>query len=284
MIVSNPDESAMLTKTLATEGDHEFIMTVADTMFFSVDPTSLVSPQYDDYVFEVYQSYVPGRAAKDVSGNVVFIQDDSMGTVIGPEAENRCLLYRRRDHVAKPDLDKIYWAESLVVNDVRKIPVDGKSVMGQDLIRVDDVGRVPWRKFCVYQYPEGKLEEPRYKDMEPTQAPLVSIIIPTYGRLQHLKRCISSIYSQTTTSYEIIVVDNGSSDGTMEYLEQESWRNNFRFLRQQINLGYQKAINLGVSRARGKFSSAVRPMNPAGLSFGSRRLRTLAISCTGGFI
>ena len=46
----------------------------------------------------------------------------------------------------------------------------------------------------------------------------VSIVIPTYNRLELLKRAIASIEAQTYTNYELIIVDDASDDGTREYL------------------------------------------------------------------
>lgn len=50
---------------------------------------------------------------------------------------------------------------------------------------------------------------------------LVSIIVLTHNELEYTKRCIESIFTHTKELFELIVVDNGSTDGTMEYLEKE---------------------------------------------------------------
>jgi glycosyltransferase involved in cell wall biosynthesis len=50
--------------------------------------------------------------------------------------------------------------------------------------------------------------------------PAISIIIPTYNRLELLKETLQSIFQQTLQASEIIVVDNGSSDGTVEWLKR----------------------------------------------------------------
>lgn len=48
--------------------------------------------------------------------------------------------------------------------------------------------------------------------------PLISIIIPTYNRVQYVTRAIDAIRSQAFTAWELIVVDDGSSDGTADVL------------------------------------------------------------------
>jgi len=49
----------------------------------------------------------------------------------------------------------------------------------------------------------------------------VSIIIPTFNRLELLQACIASIRKHTEITYEIIVVDNASTDGTADWCRQE---------------------------------------------------------------
>jgi glycosyltransferase involved in cell wall biosynthesis len=50
--------------------------------------------------------------------------------------------------------------------------------------------------------------------------PLVSVVIPNWNGKKYLKDCIASLKIQTCDALEIIVVDNASSDGSVEYLEQ----------------------------------------------------------------
>jgi glycosyltransferase involved in cell wall biosynthesis len=49
------------------------------------------------------------------------------------------------------------------------------------------------------------------------QRPLISIILPAYDRLRYLPRCIDSISVQTVKDWELIIVDDGSTDGTADY-------------------------------------------------------------------
>jgi O-antigen biosynthesis protein len=76
-----------------------------------------------------------------------------------------------------------------------------------------------------------------------------SIIIPTYNQCNYLIRCMESIVQHTPVPYELIVVDNGSDDGTAEYIAQAPV--NIRYWRNETNLGFAGAINRGLMMARG---------------------------------
>lgn len=80
--------------------------------------------------------------------------------------------------------------------------------------------------------------------------PLVSVVIPTYNRSGYVVEALDSVLRQTYPDYEVIVVDDGSTDGTHEALKP--YRDRIRYVRQE-NLGEGAARNLGVSHARGEY-------------------------------
>ena len=55
-------------------------------------------------------------------------------------------------------------------------------------------------------------------------APSVSVVIPTFDRLSLLKHAVASVQTQTETDWELIVVDDGSSDETVDWLKENSDR------------------------------------------------------------
>lgn len=83
------------------------------------------------------------------------------------------------------------------------------------------------------------------------QRPAISIIIPVYNSENYLKQCLNSILNQSFKDFEIICIDDGSTDNSFAILkEYES--NNFQIIRQS-NLGAACARNSGLKIARGKY-------------------------------
>lgn len=85
------------------------------------------------------------------------------------------------------------------------------------------------------------------KQIEPE---LVSIVIPVYNHFDYTKQCLDSIIEFTGCEYEIIVVDNGSTDGTPEKLKSYE---KVKIIRNENNEGFPKAVNQGINAARGNY-------------------------------
>ncbi len=76
----------------------------------------------------------------------------------------------------------------------------------------------------------------------------VSVIIPTFNRAQRVTRAVSSVLYQTFRDFEVIVVDDGSIDDTLDRLAQ--FDRYIVLLRQAENLGVSAARNAGIKAAR----------------------------------
>ncbi len=91
-----------------------------------------------------------------------------------------------------------------------------------------------------------------------TSSGLVSIIILAHNQLEYTQRCVESIFQHTDEPYELIMVDNHSTDGTAAYL---ATLNNLKplsccgitLLSNQANLGFSAGNNQGLAAARGDF-------------------------------
>lgn len=80
--------------------------------------------------------------------------------------------------------------------------------------------------------------------------PVVSVIMPLYNKRPYVKRAINSVRKQTLAEWELIIVDDGSTDGSTDEIPQNEPR--IRFF-QQSNAGPAAARNHGIRKARGEF-------------------------------
>lgn len=84
----------------------------------------------------------------------------------------------------------------------------------------------------------------------------VSVIIVNFNGMAHIDVCLSSVFAQTYTNYEVVFVDNNSTDGSLEHA-----RNRFPSLivvANAQNVGYAGGINAGLVRATGTY---IAPLN-----------------------
>jgi glycosyltransferase involved in cell wall biosynthesis len=80
--------------------------------------------------------------------------------------------------------------------------------------------------------------------------PLVSVIVPSFNYLRFLEKCLESVLSQDYPNIEVIVVDDGSTDGSVDYLSTLTPK--VKFVQQQ-NSGVSVARNRGLLESTGEF-------------------------------
>lgn len=83
--------------------------------------------------------------------------------------------------------------------------------------------------------------------------PVISIIIPIYNTQKYLSRCIGSVLEQTYQDFELILVDDGSTDNSLELCRKWSKIDQRIVLISQENGGVSKARNAGLDVAKGKY-------------------------------
>jgi GT2 family glycosyltransferase len=81
--------------------------------------------------------------------------------------------------------------------------------------------------------------------------PLVSIVVLNYNGEKLLRNCLSSVSKTKYRNFEVIVVDNGSKDGSCSMVEREFPF--FQLIKNPKNYGYSKGNNLGIIGCKGKF-------------------------------
>ena len=82
----------------------------------------------------------------------------------------------------------------------------------------------------------------------------VSIIVPVYNVEKYLERCLTSIIGQNLRDYEIVIVNDGSTDGSLQIIQQyqEKFPTIIRCL-QKENGGISSARNMGLEAAIGEY-------------------------------
>ncbi len=86
--------------------------------------------------------------------------------------------------------------------------------------------------------------------------PIVSVVIVSWNARDYLSQCLESLTAEVCSySMEIIVVDNNSSDGSAELVEQKF--PHVRLIRKAENLGFAKANNVGIRESSGKYVALI---------------------------
>lgn len=90
-----------------------------------------------------------------------------------------------------------------------------------------------------------------------SKPPLISVVIVNFNGSEFLRQCLPAVFSQTYGAFEVIIVDNASDDGSVEYV-----RNHFpavRLIPKQENLGFAGGTNAGIGEANGEFILTLNP-------------------------
>ncbi|MED9904852.1 MAG: glycosyltransferase family 2 protein [Lachnospiraceae bacterium] len=98
----------------------------------------------------------------------------------------------------------------------------------------------------------GRMEQ-KEKKMKQAAQPLISVIVPVYNIIEYLPRCVESICRQTYKNLEILLVDDGSTDGTGSLCDSLA-KGDLRIrVFHKENGGSSSARNLGIANAKGEF-------------------------------
>ena len=101
--------------------------------------------------------------------------------------------------------------------------------------------------------PNRVTEEREMNNLNPT----ISIIVPVYNTALYLSKCLNSIAAQTFTDFEVLMIDDGSTDGSGEICDRYS-QSDSRFIAiHQSNQGVSASRNNGLKQARGNYISFI---------------------------
>ena len=85
---------------------------------------------------------------------------------------------------------------------------------------------------------------------------LISIIVPVYNAAKYIRETIACVEAQTYRAWELLLVEDGSGDGTPEVIERcirDRGDSRIRLIRQPSNMGAARARNRGLQEARGRY-------------------------------
>lgn len=97
-------------------------------------------------------------------------------------------------------------------------------------------------------------------NIKDTHIPTVSIIMPTHNRIRMLEKAIQSVFDQSYTDWELIIIDDASSDETEERMKElDSKEEAVRYMRipKIENKGISEYLNIGLRNARGKYIARI---------------------------
>ena len=88
-------------------------------------------------------------------------------------------------------------------------------------------------------------------------SPLVSVIILNYNGLRYLgqglKECLDSVLRTNYLNFEVIFVDNGSTDGSVDFVRENFAKSEIRIIKNKDNLGFSEGFNTGIRASKGKY-------------------------------
>jgi len=158
------------------------------------------------------------------------------------------------DHVrffTRREIEKLFFRAGFAVEDIAVVPGPGHAEWEQTgRPRQVSVGGLQYRardaadaeELFAYQYLVTATPQPE------REFGLTSIVIVTFNQLPQTRVCVDSLRHVTDEPYELIFVDNASTDGTPQYLES---LRDATVIRNAENRGFPAAVNQGIAAARG---------------------------------
>jgi GT2 family glycosyltransferase len=113
----------------------------------------------------------------------------------------------------------------------------------------------------IYETERSFLERFRpYSEEEITDremVPKASVLIVNYNGREYLEKCLRSLLNKDRRDYEVILVDNASTDGSAEYVEQVFPE--VLVIRNEVNQGFSQGNNVGAQQAKGEYLAFLNP-------------------------
>ena len=95
--------------------------------------------------------------------------------------------------------------------------------------------------------------------VEEMPAPKVTVLVPTYNTEKYLAQNLDALVGQTLRDIEIIAINDGSTDGSLDIMRQYAARDARIRVIDKPNSGYGASLNLGIDEARGEYIAISEP-------------------------
>jgi len=99
------------------------------------------------------------------------------------------------------------------------------------------------------------MSDNKFKNINLNIYPLVSVVIPFFNRIELTCRAVRSVFAQTYPTIEIIIINDGSTEGDSELVELVSDQEDMKYIKLQKNIGPGAARNVGIKSAKGRYIS-----------------------------
>lgn len=103
------------------------------------------------------------------------------------------------------------------------------------------------------------IQNERYHRSGNMTSPKVSITIPVYNQHDYLRRCMDSVLSQSLSDIEIICIDDGSTDDSLDILREYAGKDQRVKVFDRTNHGYGASVNFGFQQSVGEYVAIVEP-------------------------
>jgi GT2 family glycosyltransferase/glycosyltransferase involved in cell wall biosynthesis len=162
-----------------------------------------------------------------------------------------------RQQIEEIDLEKRDWGifvEKWGIAEGNQVPLACTDIIHKEKLE-------PFELFCSLGYSEGSLSDATDKghslsrqNIYEKPIGLTSIIILCFNQIAYTRQCLQGIEKYTSAPYELILVDNGSTDGTPAYLEEYARGHSAcTLILNKNNRGYAGGNNQGIAAAKGDF-------------------------------
>lgn len=175
--------------------------------------------------------------------------------IIKKIVQSNALPISLQQQILKSELNQIFiWYEKLLSIGANVFDVEEQICKFIDTYDYTDVGDDYLKHFqYAYTFNRFKRRSKIVYTTDPVVSPAISVIIPTYNSVRYLSECIESILLQSFSNYEIICIDDGSIDKTVELLTEYAQRDQRFMLLQQNHQFAGHARNYAITRACGDY-------------------------------